>query len=658
MAYPEDLLGDYDPNRQVGTATNPLSTSATYTPPGEQAPIDQYNWTPDPSAPGGFSSAGPGVAGPLDQPNFSTPTNQPPDASQMAQAAASAIDLTPTVTASGEAQIAPTTNTGWDSVSPQDQATWNSQYGQNAGQYQYAIQNGGQGNPAGFNALPLNEQNIWYGTYGANAPQVWQQQSAGAAAANAPPAAGSQTPASSASAPAGPIGYNNWGMSPVNIIPGYTPYLANQAAAPGYIPGSGSYNQWNLDDPGLFGQIAGQASNMQYGSGSIGDPTNGTQQQTPEAWTKGPQAFQWDGNMENELGYIANLFGRSDPSVPSGIGTATWSAPKQYWDGLAQQVAAGRVKPTNFGWAALAAKGYTPQSIGGGAVQQAAGVGVQANGTGAQGPGAGAAGGSTGPMGAGTAGFNAAYATNQTNIRGQDLHYAYLNERMRMLEIPEMQNKTALELDKLAFDKVKQQYLEQYQASQAAEAKRQFDVLDTSRVAQLTGQYGGQDTMAMQAQKQNQTMQYLQMLGSLRGPADIFQYMKVLNGTPGGMRDVVNAAAGQYAMPSFGGGATVGGGQVGGGSADINSLLGQMNTPGYGQAETSNLNLPPPNQINALSLQRMTPTQQQTLLAAYESAGYRPEDVMAIFRNSLPSYGASGGGGSPASSGQVNLFGR
>ena len=49
----------------------------------------------------------------------------------------------------------------------------------------------------------------------------------------------------------------------------------------------------------------------------------------------------------------------------------------------------------------------------------------------------------------------------------------------------------------------------------------------------------------------------------------------------------------------------------------------------------------------------MSPSQQQSLLAAYEAAGYNPQDVMTIFRNSLPQYAGQQGG-----AGRVNLWGR
>ena len=64
-----------------------------------------------------------------------------------------------------------------------------------------------------------------------------------------------------------------------------------------------------------------------------------------------------------------------------------------------------------------------------------------------------------------------------------------------------------------------------------------------------------QEQRAAQAQQQQQAQQYLGLLSQLRGPADWFKYQEVLGATPGGMRDLIGAAMGQY-VP--GGGATTG----------------------------------------------------------------------------------------------------
>jgi hypothetical protein len=680
---------DYDPTQ---TATGPdLLTPTTYSPPGQNSPADQYNYVPDPNAPGGYQTYAPGQMAPPDLPSFSNNTGQYPNDQEMAQSVVSNIDLSPTVDAQGNAQFMSQymANNGFASLPQDQQQTWVGQYGPNAAQYQYGLQSGQYQLPAGtegFLNLPPNEQEIWYGTYGADAPMKWAQESMLVGQAqgggtgnpfygNYPTNQGGGTvaPSSWAQEP-GPYnpqtgrhpgwgtigagtagiqygyGVPGFGQAQQQILPGNLPYLSDPRLAPGYIPGSGTYNQFNLSTGQLFGPIGPNnvMSNLNYGVGGPGDPTTGLEQQTPQQWVQGGKLFNWQGNMGTAangtqgLDYIATLFGRSD--TPSGIGTPTWSAPQQYWDGLAQAIGQGKVQPTNRGWALMVSRNVTPQSLGAAAVQQAASVGVGPNGQGANaGGGGGTAGGGgtpTGPMGPGSEVFNQAQAYQQ-----------YLTARMNNLEIPGMNMQDQRFHDQLAFDQAKQAWLEQYQKQQAEEAKRQFDVTSGVAQGQLTGTYNGAPTLAAQQLQQNTSLGYLNLLAQMRGPSDIFQYLKVLQGTPGGIKDIVNAASGAYRMPQTGGGNI----NVGTTGADINSLVNQMNDPNYGQ-EGQNLTLPRPNQINAQALLRMSPSQQQTLLAAYEAAGYNPQDVMAIFQNSLPQYaGARQAGGQV---GRVALLGR
>jgi hypothetical protein len=662
---------DYQYNpAQTAAAPNQFDGNTVYSPPGQANPIDQYNYVADPNAAGGWLSYPPGVAAPADLAAFSNGSGQYPNDAEAANAIGNSYNMSPTVDQSGNAAflqdfMSSGNEGGWASMNPQDQQTWYSQYGQQAAPYIWAQQAGlMQGSPEGFNALPQDQQNIWYGTYGQYAPQVWQQQQqanqnvqgtinqmpqsgqgGGYLASQGQYPNGSTVPwnnpysigAGTSSVPYG-WGVPGFGQAPIDIIDSYMPYLNNPNISPGYIPGSGTYNQYRLDQPGLFGTVAGQPVNLRYGQGGTGDPTTGREVQTPQEVVQGPKLFNstrtsnWGQGDQAGTGldYIATLFLRSD--TPSGINTAAWSAPQAFWQGLGQQIQQGNIQPTKEGWAALAQKNITPQQLGPAAVQQAQQAGYG---------GAGAAGGGTGPMGAGTQAFNY-----------QASYLDYLTAMMNNVSIPQLQNQNQQFHDELAFNQAKQKWLEQYQQQTFGESQRQFDLLQGIRQAQTTGMYNGQKTLAAQAQEQQTAMDYLKLGATLRGPADIFQYLKTLQGTPGGIRDIVNSAAGAYRMPTTGGnGVTVGGGVNTGGAANLNSLLDQMNNPNYG-AEANNLNLPLPNQINAQNLLRMSPSQRQTLLAAYESAGYRPEDVMSIFQNSLPRYAGQG------NAGRVSLFGR
>lgn len=207
-------------------------------------------------------------------------------------------------------------------------------------------------------------------------------------------------------------------------------------------------------------------------------------------------------------------------------------------------------------------------------------------------------------------------------------------------------------------------------------------------------QYWNQAFAQSQANQQN-TQKYLELLSSLRGPADWAKYQQVLGSTPGGMRDLYAAAMGQY-IP--GGGATTGqapqaaslqtlqgdvagaqgwgyGGGWGGYQGGYTTQPGQPQTaqtgqtsPGSGQVWGSGIgigqqqltpeqqaqatgngtnmyggqqqqyNLPAPNQISAQAWNNMAPSQQQMLYGMYEYGGWDKNDVEALRRQALPKY--------------------
>lgn len=480
--------------------------------------------------------------------------------------------------------------------------------------------------------------------------------------------------------PSGLTGFTNWGMNALNLIPEYIPYLNNPQVAPGYIPSSGTYNQWALDRPGLFGEIAGVASNMQYGSGGVGDPTTGTEAQTPEEWVQGGKLFEWDGNMEGPLGYIGNLFGRSD--TPSGIGTPAWSAPKQYWDGLAQQVAAGRVRPTNRGWAALQAKGYTPQGIGGAAVQQAASVGVQATGAGAS-----AAGGANNSMQGALASIAASQAADQAaRLAYQEWQMRTGDEQLAQAKAAQAWQQTyqsaqltgslngqqTLQGQQQAWQQQYQQALLDFQkqqeetqrqlaeagltgtyqeqqtlaAQQQAFNQKMAQLASAMSEAGLTGLYNGQQTQQAQQQAWNQGFQeqqlgqqgalsLLQLQSQLQGPRDWAKYWQLSASAPEGLRSALGSLAGQY---NFAPGA-----QGTPGAATLQSRTADLLAPGaggqgatgsaQGQGQAAN-----PWQFNLQNWSRMSPSMQQGVLGGLEAGGMYGPDVEALLRQAAPRY--------------------
>jgi hypothetical protein len=142
-----------------------------------------------------------------------------------------------------------------------------------------------------------------------------------------------------------------------------------------------------------------------------------------------------------------------------------------------------------------------------------------------------------------------------------------------------------------------------------------------------------QEARAAQAQQQQQAQAYLNLMANLRGPADWAKYQQVLGATPGGMRDLVAAAMGQY-IP--GGGATTG---VQPTPVSLQSVQQQIASGGGTAGQLSGL--PAPNQLAPQSWANLTPSQQELLLGAYEAQGWNKDDVRALFSQSLPRYASN-----------------
>jgi len=525
-----------------------------------------------------------------------------------------------------------------------EQQVWTAQYGA-AAPYIWAQQSGAWAAPSaqaqGFNALPADQQAIWYGTYGEQAPQIWAQQAAAAggagaqgaqagAAGSAPRGAGGQVPF---------VGYNQWGgtvapSTPATIgagtagiqygygVPGFgqaqipinPDYLSYLQSAPGYIPGSGTYNQFRLDQPGLLTNILGQQMNARYGQGGTGDPTTGQEPQTPQEWLNQPQLFTWDFNMGQTpdtqgLDYIANLFGR--PESSSGLSTAAFSAPEQYWQGLYQNIANGKVKPTAAGWRFLAQyKGVTPQTVGGVAPQQAAAVGAGTGGAG----------------GTGNAQTDALASIAASQAADQAARQAYQEWTMRTGD------------ETLALQKAQQAWSQTFQ-----ERAQKFAQGVTE--AGLLGTYNGQQTQAAQQQQWNQGFQQqqadrttalslLQQQSALQGPRDWLKYQQLNANTPQGFRDLVAGLAGQYGFAGSGAQGTPGAATL---ATRTQDLLSGGQAMAGAQAQNQYA-LPSPNQINLRNWTSMSPSQQQMALGAYESQGYPGDDVLKQLQAAAPRY--------------------
>src|SRR5580765_826042 len=124
-------------------------------------------------------------------------------------------------------------------------------------------------------------------------------------------------------------------------------------------------------------------------------------------------------------------------------------------------------------------------------------------------------------------------------------------------------------------------------------------------------------TLARWQAEQDASQKYLTLLSNLRGPADWAQYQKVLGATPGGMTDLVKAAAGQY-VP--GTGATTG---VNPNAVTLGGFINQATVqPQQQELQSAQGALVAPNQMAPQTWNALQPSQQQMLLGIWESQGY------------------------------------
>ncbi len=179
--------------------------------------------------------------------------------------------------------------------------------------------------------------------------------------------------------------------------------------------------------------------------------------------------------------------------------------------------------------------------------------------------------------------------------------------------------------------------------------------LDTETAAEAKAQAAWQRTFSEQTQ-QNTVMTGLLGLGSqLTGPANYLRYLKTLSGTPQGLRDLVNAAAGRIDLSRFGAaqpGATYEPQSVNtlirdlstGGAAGLAEMAAQAGSVGGGDSGAAAL--PSGSQWDArnLGLIRQSPTQSGLLRGLYESGGRSFDEELANFYRSLPRFGGAAAG--------------
>lgn len=268
----------------------------------------------------------------------------------------------------------------------------------------------------------------------------------------------------------------------------------------------------------------------------------------------------------------------------------------------------------------------------------------------------------------------------------------YMQDRTD-LERDQFNGLSAMQKEQLAYDKAKEAFSEAYQnASLTGTYNGEDTWAKIAAQAGLTGYLNGAPTLAREQLNQQSALGLLQLDAGLTGPRNAFKYARTLAGTPGGLRDIVASAAGNYKMAGTGGGdvsqplerMSLGGlvqdiqqGYPGstssvhppGTSAPSNYYnyeptgnggynvyppgiqapdnRGQISTqapqsPHQATAMANNFgntSIPLPNQWNAENVSKMGTYQKDLLTGLYEDQGYDPQAAWDTFQQSLPNYG-------------------
>lgn len=502
-------------------------------------------------------------------------------------------------------------------------------------------------------------------------------------------------------------GVPGFGQAPIKINEVDLPYLFDPKLAPGYIPGSGTYNQYRLDAPsnqwgaqygGLFGPVGPQHTvvNTHYGLGGPGDPTTGGEVQTPQRWITGnaqdsAQAMQGDAAWRARYGgggggfdpalagampayayaggggggvasqaaipagtaaggmgggffgstvtsnwgqtaetagkdYLATLFLRSD--TPTGVGTPAWSAPDAMWQGLLEEIRAGRIYVQDpQAWQMIQEKtGATPQTIGGAAL---GGQNVQPGGVAGQGAGQGSTEDAIANANAAAAADKAAYwAYQQSLLRQGDQRIALEDARDAWSKTYQTAGLTGQFGGQDTMAMQQQKYAQDL-------ANRQFGLSE----AGVTGTYGGQKTQQAIAQENAAAQALLGLQASLQGPRNWARYQSTFGATPQGLQDVMAAYQGRYQLPTGQGAQNA----AQGGRQSVAGLGGDILSGTYGNDGTTTQPLGNPRQADLQNYARMQPSQREMILGQYENEGWYGPDVENLLKGAAPrAPGASG----------------
>ncbi len=149
--------------------------------------------------------------------------------------------------------------------------------------------------------------------------------------------------------------------------------------------------------------------------------------------------------------------------------------------------------------------------------------------------------------------YNYQAASLAATVANNAAQQEYLRQRLA-LEKSQFKFEKESWKDEFAFKKATQKFNQTLQVAQVTGMyKGNKTWQKTMDEAGMSGYYKGKPTLDRQKHESETALGYMNLLSQLRGPRNAFQFARVLNGTPEGLRDIMRAAAGQYNLPGTGG---------------------------------------------------------------------------------------------------------
>jgi hypothetical protein len=192
-------------------------------------------------------------------------------------------------------------------------------------------------------------------------------------------------------------------------------------------------------------------------------------------------------------------------------------------------------------------------------------------------------GGGRGGSGGGQQGTNLEAWSMAAQVAQQAAQQEYLRQQLAMQE-HQFDHLSAYQKEQLAFQRAAFKWQKTMETAQLTGMYKGEPTWErTLQEAGLTGYYNGEATLAREQMQAQTGLGVMNIMAGLRGPRNAFQYLRVLNGMPNGLRDLLGAAGGQFDLPGVGGGDPNAGTQ----RMDINALWDDIMGGGMGGFQNS-----------------------------------------------------------------------